>query len=311
MPKLRDVSGTPRKPFTQATMGLVLLLDGETAARTGRNPVSELRADLVRWLDRVAADSRDTSRLPPGPGVADSRCVVQYVWSVAQAALFFSEMDARNVERDEARKALRTCVTVLEEARRPNGGWGHGRFREDGARTTDLPGLPADFPVSGYPDTLVAASNCAAIGLGAAGATLGTEFTLDLAPTRDYYRDARLRNGSFPYDPSQRSSDMAKINAGRTAGALVATHALGMPRDDGWKRTAAYLASERAWIGEGHGSPALNVLHGALAARLLGEAEWKAYRDLFGPRLVGMQGTDGAIACPCERKAFGTTFEDP
>lgn len=54
VPKLREADGSPRTQFTQATTGLVLLLDGTSAAHAPArgDRLGDLTTDLARWLDR-------------------------------------------------------------------------------------------------------------------------------------------------------------------------------------------------------------------------------------------------------------------
>ncbi|MCE9634605.1 MAG: hypothetical protein K8T90_02780 [Planctomycetes bacterium] len=311
-PGLADSEGTPRKPFTQATTGLVLLLDDATTET--KSVLPELAASVARWLEKVERESRDQARLPETTGSFSSDRLIQYVWPTGQAALLFAEMDARGVHRDAARAGMRRCMTILGEARASNGGFGHGRQRPGGTSTgrPTLPGLPGGLVVSGgYPETLIAATNVASIGLGAVAAVPGLPSVPDLEPTRRHYRDAQLRNGSFPYDTSQRSADLSKTNAGRTAGALAAMAALAMPRDATWKRASDYVIAETDWMAEGHGSPCLNLMHAALAFRLVGDDARTAFRDRFGPALVASQREDGTLPCPCGKRAFGVTCDDP
>ena len=59
---------------------------------------------------------------------------------------------------------------MLAAAQQPNGGWGHDDARIPGF---GIPEIPFPKPGGGtetleYPETLVAATNCAAAGLGAA-----------------------------------------------------------------------------------------------------------------------------------------------
>jgi len=163
--------------------------------------------------------------------------------------------------------------------------------------------------LGGYPSTLVSSSNCVAIAVGLADAMEGHEREEAVRRARAYYRAARLPNGSFPYDPSQRQSGFAKTNAGRTAGALYAWHALGMERDDVFGGSVRYLMDNLEWVAEGHGSPCLNMFHGALACRMLGDDEWQRFREMYEARVIAAQEESGALKCICENKAFGVTCD--
>jgi len=297
--QLPESAGTPRKPFTTAIAGLCFLMDRRT--RTGPDRIGRVREYLARWVDRVAAQVADPANLPPRHGLASSSYVVQYTWPVAAAGLFFAELEARG--RREPR-VLRQVLKLLVEAQQSNGGWGHGRIHP-GNKDPFAGRMPA---MGGYPDTLCSSSNVVAITVGTLDA-LGYDADEAVAKARKYFRAARLTNGSFPYDPSQRSSGFAQTNVGRTAGSLFAWHCLGLPRDRDFQGSVDYLMREFAWIPEGHGSPCLNVMHGALACHLLGRETWHRFREAFEPRILAAQAESGALGCICERKAFGVTCD--
>jgi len=295
VPRLADSGGTPRKPFTYAVTGLVYLMERRT--RTGADPIREIRAYLTRWIDGVKERLKDPDALPEAHGVADSRRLCQYTWPLAAAALFFGELELRGIDARQAHKTIEEILDILVEAQDRNGGWGHGRIRDPNAAP------------SGYPSTLVSSSNCVAIALGMVATIEGHDRPEPIKHAREYYRAVRLSNGSFPYDPSQRQSGFAKTNAGRTAGAIFAWHALGMERDDNFAGSARYLMDNLEWVAEGHGSPCLNVMLGALACRMLGDKEWKKFKEMYLPRIVAAQEESGALKCICENKAFGVTCD--
>ena len=70
-----------------------------------------------------------------------------------------------------------------------------------------------------------------------------------------------------------------------------------------------YLMKEFAWIPEGHGTPCLNMMYGALASHMLGKQTWRKFRETFEPRLVAAQTETGCLECICEQKAFGVTCD--
>jgi hypothetical protein len=325
--RLPDAQGSPRKPFTFAVAGLVYLLDKGTRAD---DPVPRIAEYLERYVSDVAQKTADPSNLPPQHGLASSSYLIQYTWPLAQAGLFFGELHLRGRERRITSRVLPKIVAVLEAAQHENGGWGHGNIdprepserKQDGGDKSDpLDDLKKRFPDlkdklgemqsagGGYPETLLAPSNCVAATLGLLRGVLGESQVKSVDAARDYYRAARLPNGSFPYDISQRQAGRAATNAGRTAGALWAWTCLGMPRDDDYEASVDYLFERLDFIKEGHGSPCLNVLHGAFAARAIGEREFDVFRRYHIPRIVAAQGKDGALPCICEDKAFGVTCD--
>ncbi|MCK6458289.1 MAG: hypothetical protein L6Q95_00165 [Planctomycetes bacterium] len=283
--KLVDSEGTPRKPFTYAITGLVYLMDGGT--RTGPDRVRAIREYLVRWIDALGKRLLDPDALPGAHGVADSRKVCQYTWPLAAAALFFGELELRGIEARQAHGTLERILDLLVAAQDANGGWGHG----------------------GYPSTLLASSSCVATALGLCGAIEGHERAEPIRRAREYYRAARLPNGSFPYDPGQRQSGFAETNVGRTAGALFAWHALGMERDDAFEGSARYLMENLNLVCEGHGSPCLNMFFGGLSCRMLGAEEWKRFKETYFVRIADAQEEGGVLRCVCEGKAFGVTCD--
>lgn len=305
-PKLADSEGTPRKPFTYAVTGLVFLMEQPPgSSRAGMDRVQGIRTYLTRWVDALKERLEDPEALPDAYGAADSRRVCQYTWPLAAAALFFGELELRGLEARQAHATLERILDLLVDAQEENGGWGHGRIRPRTA-PAQQPGLGG---LGGYPSTLLSSSNCVAIAVGLAGAMEGHGREEAIRRAKAYYRAARLPNGSFPYDPSQRQSGFAETNAGRTAGALFAWHALGMERDDLFAGSARYLMENLTWVCEGHGSPCLNMFMGALACRMLGDDEWKRFRDMYEGRIIAAQEASGVLKCICEGKAFGVTCD--
>jgi len=304
VPKLADSDGSPRKPFTYAVTGLVYLLEGGT--RTGPDRLRGIREYLVRWIDALEKRLKDPNALPDAHGVADTTKVCQYTWPLAAAAIFFAELEVRGIEPRQSHAMIERILDLLVDAQDANGGWGHGRIRP---HTAAEPPKGAFAGMPGYPSTLLASSNCVATALGLVATLEGHERAEPIKRAREYYRSARLPNGSFPYDPSQRQSGFAETNVGRTAGALFAWHALGMERDDAFEGSARYLMDRLKLVAEGHGSPCLNVFFGGLTCRMLGDDEWKKFKDAYFARIVAAQEESGILRCICEGKAFGVTCD--
>jgi hypothetical protein len=302
---LPDAKGTPRKQWTVAIAGLDYLMRYPPgASRTKRGPYRKITGYLADYVDSVATQLEDPAVLPPRHGLASSRFVTQYTWPLAAAGLYFAEIERRGLSRAQARRSLAKIVKLLREAQQSNGGWGHGRINPGNKAQDPFPNMKG-----GYPNTLVSSSNCVAICMGILDTFQGLDTKEAVVRARAYFRIAQLDNGSFPYDPSQRSSGAAKINAGRTAGSLYAWHCLGMPRDRDFRRSTAYLEENLEWIKEGHGSPCMNMMHGALACRMLGKEMWRRFEKMYFPMLLGKQAEDGSLPCICEQKAFGVTCD--
>jgi hypothetical protein len=312
--QLQDSAGTPRKPFTVATAGLVHLMAGKDGLTRSRSAVlPRIREYLLAYIDRVERRTADDSALPARPGVFSSDHEIQYTWALAQAGFFFAETYQRGQSRAESRKALVRITRLLEAAQQENGGWGHGRTSgittppETLPNGMRLPKLPAG---GGYPNTLVAATSTAATTLGMIELALGRNTVKGLDRARDYFRQARLSNGNFPYDPSQRSAHRSKNGVARTGGALLAMYFLGFPADDPvLVKSLSFVTKKLVYVSEGHGSATLNFSQSALALRLLDDRTWLDFKTEYFPRIIEKQSTEGDIACVCRKKAFGTTCD--
>lgn len=308
-----DSAGTPTKPFTLAFVGLDVLLDAGAYAPSAARArlLAAVRAYLAGYLEEVERRSVDPRQLPDAFGVADSSKLVQYVWPLAASAWLLSECVARDLDAAGARAQLKRIAKVLEEAQHSDGGWGHGRISKPPA-----PPPPPDprggLVLSGYPPTLLAPTNCAAAALGFLDAALPRPASPSAQRAVEHYGAAILANGNFPYDLRQRSADADLTGVGRTAGALVALHALGVPHDDPvFLRGAAFLRQHWDLAGEGHGSPVLNLMFGALAAWLLGPDEHVAFEKAWVPALLAKQSADGALDCACQKRLFGSSCDSP
>jgi hypothetical protein len=310
---LPESQGTPTRPFTLAFVGLDVLLDAGEYAPSGARArlLAGCRAQLATYLQEVERRTADPAELPDAYGVADSRKLVQYVWPLSLSAWLLSECVARDLDAPAARAQLKRIAKVLEEAQFTDGGWGHGRL----SRTPDAPKKPAGatgLVLSGYPPTLLAPTNCAATAMGVLDAALPRPASASAKRAVDHYRACILANGNFPYDLRQRTADQDLTGVGRTAGALVALHALGVPHDDDtFTRGAAFLRQHWDLVGEGHGSPVLNLVFGALAARLLGPEAVVAFETSWIPPVLAKQAPDGALDCACAKRLFGSTCDSP
>jgi len=274
------------------------------ASRAKRGPYGRITGYLADYVDAIEKRLQDPAVLPPRHGLASSRFLVQYTWPLSAAGLYFAEIERRGLSRAQARRSMRKIVAILGDAQQANGGWGHGRINVANKAHDPFPNMRG-----GYPGTLVSSSNCVAICLGILDTFEGLGTKDAVTRARAYYRAAQLDNGSFPYDPSQRSSGAAKINAGRTAGSIYAWHCLGMSRGRDFRRSVEYLERNLEWIKEGHGSPCMNMMHGALACRMLGKETWRRFEKLYFPMILGKQTEDGGLPCICEQTAFGVTCD--
>jgi len=308
VPRLPDVSGTPRKPFTYSVTGLVYLMSDRT--RTGKSRIKPIKEYLVAYVAEVERRLKDPQSIAPRSGQFSSDKLIQYTWPIATTGLFFGELHERGLYKAEMKKVLPRIVAILDAAQQPNGGWGHHvvqQARPERKQPEQRPGMQIAIAGGGYPDTLTAACNTTAITLGSLRHIKGIPVSRSIAQGIEYYRQAQLPNGSFGYDDSQRSAGAAKTNASRTAGALYAMHCLGMPRDRTFDKSLDYVLQEFEYLPEGHGSSSLNLWQASMAFHALGKREWKQFREAFEPRILAKQDEEGHLACICESKAFGAT----
>ena len=83
---------------------------------------------------------------------------------------------------------------------------------------------------------------------------------------------------------------------GRTAGAIVAFHSLGMVKHPFYGKMNSYYRRNMKNLIEGHGSPCMHLFSGALAARLGGPKIWKQYWGLFRDDIMAARCADGSFS---------------
>ena len=303
--------GTPTKPFALAFAGLDILLDAGAYAPTAARArmLASIRAYLATYLEEVERRTADPSELPDAFGVADSRKLVQYVWPLGATAWLLSECVAHDLDAAGARTQLQRIAKVLEAAQYVDGGWGHGLLSHPAPPPADTHGGTV---ISGYPPTLLAPTNVAAPAIAFLDAALPRPMSESAKRAVEHYRKCILANGNFPYDVRQRTADRDMTGVGRTAGALVAMHALGVPHDDpDFARGSAFLQEHWDLVGEGHGSPVLNLMFGALASWLLGAGPHDAFEKAWVPAILAKQAPDGSFDCACTKRLFGSSCDSP
>ncbi len=305
--KLHDAAGTPRKQFTVAVTGLVGLLAEDAKSKTARRKntlLGKARKFLDAYVAEVKKRTSDPKQLPETADRVNSGEIMQYTWPMGMAGLFYGELHARGRNKAGAAKTLRTIVDILEAAQAPNGGWGHAQYRKRGKPrgTSERDGF------GGYPDTLLASSNLIASSLALVKpiAAPKAENVFDRALA--YYEYAELANGSFPYDPSQRSAHMDMTGVSRAAGAALAMHLLGADWEDvGMSRALELVDEHYTYLSEGHGSSTFNLMLAAFLERLRGPRSWARFKETYFRRILDNQAKNGSFTCVCENKAFGST----
>lgn len=315
VPRLPDASGTPRTPFTRCIAGLdFLLAAGPTATGAEVERARRCRDDVLAWIDATATRVADLDARPARPGVFSSDKLIQTTWVLGAACLFLAEGKARGVFGAEAVAGLRRAAALLVDVQARDGGFGHHALAPAAPADRQRPGTTVPVAAGlAYPATLVSCTNVAALGLAAARPHVtgkaAAPFEAAVARVVEHLDRARLDNGNQPYDVSQRSAGADRTGAGRVAGSVAALRALGGSDAGGLRSSEGYLDAHLADVPEGHGSPALNVFLGALAARARGGAALAAWDAALLPRVLARQRADGSLACVCTQAAFGVTCD--
>ena len=160
----------------------------------------------------------------------------------------------------------------------------------------------------GYPDTLLASSNLVASSLAVVEPIAAPKKEDTLARALAYFEYAELANGSFPYDPSQRSAHMDMTGVSRAAGAALAMRLLGVEWDDiGMERALELVDEHFEYLSEGHGSSTFNLMLAAIVQRLRGPRDWARFKEAFFRRILDLQAKSGAFECICKKLAFAST----
>ncbi len=198
-------------------------------------------------------------------------------WELAYGLMFLAEM-CRATRNPELKAKCAELVQALQNTQEASGGWAHG------------PGGPNAL---GYLE-LEIVSNYALLGMGAAQ-RLGLELDEGkLAKALTWIEGTASADGGVGY--SHREGQKGFGDPGRTAGALVAFAALGQARHPFFGKMAGFYGRELPKLIEGHVSPAMHLLAGAMAARLLGKQAWRAYVETYRPYIMGFRRPDGSFA---------------
>lgn len=198
-------------------------------------------------------------------------------WELAYGLMFLAEM-AHHTKREDLQLKCQELVARLNKNQEASGGWGHG---------------PGGANPLGYTE-LEIMSNYALLGMGAAQ-RLGCE----LDPARveralAWVEGTAAADGGVGY--SQQPGQQGVGEAGRTAGALVAFASLDQRRRPFFAKMTRYLGSKLETLEEGHVSPAMHMLAGAMAARVLGPKMWTRYLKTYRARIMGLRMPSGSFA---------------
>lgn len=197
-------------------------------------------------------------------------------WGHAYALCFLAEV-AYATKRKDVKAKVRELAQKLLQTMEQTGGWAHG------------PGGPNAL---GYLE-LEIVSNYALLGLGAAR-RLGVELDdAKLARAMAWIESTASGDGGVGY--SHRSGQKGFGDPGRTAGAIAAYVALGQKQRPFFKKMVGYYANHIGGLPEGHVSPAMHLLAGAMAAHVLGKKAQKTYRGSYQTLLLGQRRPDGSF----------------
>lgn len=250
------------------------------AAGAGFAPGGPLDRATTYVLSHVgAADSSPLGRM----GGAGGGNWNQENWELSYGLMFLAEV-ARKTRRADVKARCAELVRRLEQNQEASGGWAHG------------PGGPNAL---GYVE-LEVMSNYALLGLGAARRL---ELPVDearLERALAWVEGTAGADGGVGY--SHRQGQKGFGDPGRTAGAIVAFAALGQTRHPFMGRMAGYLERNLGRLPEGHVSPAMHLLAGAMASRTLGRL-WAPYFAAFRPHIMASRRPDGSFASTPTRES--------
>jgi hypothetical protein len=200
----------------------------------------------------------------------------QINWELGYGLMFLTEV-ARKTRRADVLEKCRELVRIIEVNQEASGGWAHG------------PGGPNAL---GYVE-LEIVGNYLLTGLGAAR-RLELELNEDkLSKALTWIEGTSPGDGGVGY--SQRDGQRFG-DAGRTAGALVAYNALGQSRAPFFEKMANYYVGHIEKLPEGHVSPAMHLLAGAMASRVLGKAATREYYERFRLHIMQHRRPNGSFA---------------
>lgn len=197
-------------------------------------------------------------------------------WGHAYALCFLGEV-AHKTRRPDVLAKVKELAARLLETLEGSGGWAHG------------PGGPNAL---GYLE-LEIVSNYALLGL-AAARNLGIELDeAKLQRALDWVAGTASRDGGVGY--SHRQGQQGFGDPGRTAGALVAFAALGQRERPFFGLMSGYFTRHLGALPEGHVSPAMHLLAGAMAARVLGGEVPTTYAARYRLLALGQRRPDGSF----------------
>jgi Family of unknown function (DUF6288) len=264
-----DLGGQTGKVVVTSLGGLAFLAAGASPDRDG-----PLGRALEYVLRHVGQPDRTMGGM--GAGGMGGGNWNQENWELGYGLMFLAEM-ARRTRRQDVLAKCQELVVRIERNQEESGGWAHG------------PGGPNAL---GYLE-LEIVGNYLLAGLGAAR-SLELEVDTDgVARALEWIVGTSPGDGGVGY--SQRDGQRFG-DPGRTAGAIVAFAAVGQSRHAFFGRMVDSFQGHMEELPNGHVSPAMHLLAGAMASRLLGDRPWRAYMDAFRLHVMQARKPDGSFA---------------
>jgi hypothetical protein len=263
-----DLGGKTGKVVVTSLGGLAFLAAGASAKPGG--PLDKAAGYVMAQAG--AEDKSGFARIGGGRGNWN-----QVNWELGYALMFMAEM-ARKTKRADFKAKAKDLVRILNANQEGSGGWAHG------------PGGPNAL---GYLE-LEIVSNYALLGMGAAK-KLGIELD-DGKINKALAWIEQTTNGGGGVGYSPRSGQKGHGDPGRTAGAFVAMHALGRSSAPFYRKMVGFFQGNMKTLPEGHVSPAMHLLSGAMGAKLVGGKVWKQYMNLFRLHIMSYRKPDGSFS---------------
>lgn len=197
-------------------------------------------------------------------------------WELGYGALFLAEV-AKKTKRPDFKAKLEELVKRLEANQEASGGWAHG------------PGGPNSL---GYLE-LEIMSNWVLMGLGGARRN---GIALDkgkLEKAFSWIEATTSGNGGVGYSPREGQKGFGE--AGRTSGAIAAFTLLDQ-RSPFFQKMVDFFRGKMRALSEGHVSPCMHLVSGAIASYQLGPRDWQAYVETYRPWIYAARRVDGSFA---------------
>ncbi len=240
---------------------------------SGQEKYNENVARAAQFVMENAGIEREKGMISAAGGKSNWN---QTNWSLSYAAIFLAEYCAQK-QIPLAQQKLTEIVLKLEENQETSGGWAHG------------PGGPNAL---NYLE-LEIMSNLALGGMGMAH-RLGIQLNNAKLVKGFQYVKACTSGGGVAYSP--RPGQKGAGDPGRTAGAHWALSQIGKGKEL-QSSMVKYYSRQLGTLYEGHASPTMHVLNGALSSAIQGKKAYGKYWKTWRPFIMASRTKDGAFGC--------------